>query len=49
MSTTLLITAMPTVRSRSASHFGLGPIFTPRITRAVYRGQKLGALDRRRW
>ena len=33
--TTLLTLATPTVASRSPSHFGLGPTFTPRITRAV--------------
>ena len=42
MSTTLLIGMMPTVSKRCAIHVGLGPIFTPRIARAVYRGQRSG-------
>ena len=38
----MLIEAIPIVSSRLRSHAGLGPTFTPRITRAKYCGHSSG-------
>ena len=43
MSTMLLIGRSPTFSRRSASQRGDGPIFTPRITDAVYLGHRSGS------
>ena len=46
ISTTLLIERRPTFSKICFSQAGLGPTFTPRINRAVYRGQSSGASTR---
>src|SRR5438093_517852 len=43
MSATLLIERWPSTSSRFLSHSGDGAIFTPRTTRAAYRGHKSGS------
>src|SRR5256885_5937595 len=42
-STTLLMGRTPQMRSLSCSRSGEGPIFTPSMTRATYRGQRSGS------